>query len=272
MNRLDNKIAVVTGGTQGLGAAIARRFAEAGVAGLVTCGRNAGKGETVAAELADTFGIPVHFVAADLAVVEDCRNVIAAADAAFGRLDVLVNAAGVTDRGDLIHTSPELFDRMMAVNVRAPFFLMQDAAKIMIREGTEGAMVNIGSTSAMAGQPFIAAYCTSKGALATLTRNTGFALLRNRIRVNQLNIGWMASEGEDRIQREYHQADDDWLAKAAAEQPFGRLLAPEEVARAVTFLASDDAGMMTGSVVHFDQSVWGAYPFAPPTPPEPMTL
>lgn len=272
MNRLEGKIAVVTGGTQGLGAAIARCFAEAGAGGLVTCGRSTAKGEAVAADIAGPSGIPVQFVTADLASVPDCRAVIAEADRRFGRVDILVNAAGLTDRGTILDTSPELFDRMFAVNVRGPFFLMQEAAKVMIREGVEGAMVNIGSTSALAGQPFIAPYCASKGALATLTRNTAFALMRNRIRVNQLNIGWMASDGEDRIQREYHGADENWLDEAAAGQPFGRLLDPAEVARAVAFLASADAGMMTGSVVNFDQSVWGAYPFGPPTPEAPMAL
>ncbi|MGF1563088.1 MAG: SDR family oxidoreductase [Geminicoccaceae bacterium] len=272
MNRLDDKIAIVTGGTQGLGAAIARRFADAGAAAIVTCGRNAQKGDAVAAAITDATSVPVHCVPADLGKVEECRQVVAEADRRYGRVDILVNAAGVTDRGTILDTSPELFDAMFAVNVRGPFFLMQDVAKIMIREGIAGAMVNIGSASALAGQPFIAAYCASKGALATLTRNTAFSLMRNRIRVNQLNIGWMASDGEDRIQREYHGADPDWLDKAAAEQPFGRLLAPEEVARAVAYLASEDAGMMTGTVAHFDQSVWGAYPFAPPTPPEPMAL
>lgn len=270
MNRLDGKIAVVTGGTQGLGAAIARRFADAGVAGLLICGRNTTKGRAVAEEVSGNANIPVEFVAADLAEVEPCREVIRAADKAFGRIDILVNAAALTDRGNLLNTSQDLFDRMFAINVRAPFFLMQEAVKVMIREKTEGSIVNIGSTSERAGQPFIAAYCASKGALATLTRNTGYALLRNRIRVNQLDIGWMASDGEDRIQREFHGAAPDWLAQAAAEQPFGRLLAPEEVARAVAFLASSDSGMMTGSVIHFDQSVWGAYDGGPPKPVAPL--
>nr|MBA3326055.1 SDR family oxidoreductase [Paracoccaceae bacterium] len=266
MNRLDGRFAVVTGGSQGLGAAIARRFAEAGCAGIVTCGRNAAKGAAVAEAITRDTGVPVHFVVADLAAIADCRAVIAAADTAFGRLDLLVNAAGVTDRGTLIDTSEALFDRIVAVNLRAPFFLMQDAVRIMIRDGTEGAIVNIGSTSARAGQPFIAAYCASKGGLATLTRNAGFALLRNRIRVNQLDIGWMASDGEDRIQREHHGASDDWLAEASASQPFGRLVLPEEVARAAAFLASGDSGLMTGAVIQFDQSVWGGYAAAPPTP------
>lgn len=271
MNRMDGKIAVVTGGTQGLGAAIARRLAEAGCAAIVTCGRNAAKGEAVAAAITEATGVPVTFVAADLASVDDCRRVIAETDSAHGRIDTLVNAAGMTDRGNLLNTTPELYDRMMAINTRAPFFLMQETVKVMIRERIEGTIVNIGSTSAHAGQPFIAPYCMSKGALATLTRNSGFALMRNRIRVNQLNIGWMASDGEDRIQREYHGAEPGWQEKAGAAMPFGRLLDPAEVARAVNFLASEDSGMMTGAVVHFDQSVYGGYEAAPPVPSEPLT-
>ncbi len=130
---------------------------------------------------------------------------------------------------------------MFAVNVRAPFFLMQEAIEVMRREGTEGTIVNIGSMSAKAGQPFIAAYCASKGALETLTKNTAYAVLRNRIRVNGLNLGWMASEGEDRIQREFHGAASDWLEKAAASQPFGRLVDPAEVARACAYLSSAES-------------------------------
>ena len=272
MNRLDGKFAVVTGGTQGLGAAIARTFADAGTGGLVTCGRSSDKGQAIAEAIQNETDCPVHFVEADLGIVADCRAVIDAADKHFGRVDILVNAAGLTDRGDILNTSEELFDRMFAVNTRGPYFLMQDAIKIMLREKTEGAIVNIGSTSALAGQPFISAYCASKGALATLTRNTAFSVMRNKIRVNQLNIGWMASDGEHRVQTRFHGAPENWLDEAAAQQPFERLLAPEEVARAVTFLASDDAGLMTGSVVNFDQSVWGAYSFGPPTPESAMSL
>jgi NAD(P)-dependent dehydrogenase (short-subunit alcohol dehydrogenase family) len=175
----------------------------------------------------------------------------------------LVNAAGITDRGNILDTSPELFDKLFAVNVRAPFFLMQEVVKVMREKDIQGSIVNIGSMSAMAGQPFLAAYCASKGALATLTKNTAYALLRNRIRVNGLNIGWMASDGEDQIQRDFHHADDDWLAQAAAQQPFGRLIDPKEVARSVAYLCSDESGLMTGSVIEFDQSVWGAYDGSP---------
>jgi NAD(P)-dependent dehydrogenase (short-subunit alcohol dehydrogenase family) len=259
---LQGKVAVVTGGTQGLGAAIAHVLAERGATGVVICGRNAAHGQAQAAAL-QALGTQAVYVQADLEQVELCRKVVQQADATFGRVDILVNAAALTDRGTILDTDPALFDRMFAVNVRAPFFLMQEAILVMRREGIEGSIVNIGSMSAMAGQPFIAAYCASKGALATLTRNTAYGLLRNRIRVNGLNIGWMASEGEDRIQREFHHADANWLEKAAAAQPNGRLVDPREVARAVAFLCSAESGLMTGSVIEYDQSVWGGFDGAP---------
>ncbi|WP_227245872.1 SDR family oxidoreductase [Paraburkholderia caribensis] len=272
MAQFDSKVAIVTGGSQGLGAAIAALFVERGARGVVICGRVKEKGEAKARELnrmGETHGAKVVFVQADLANADDCRKVVAAADQHFGRVDVLVNAAALTDRGTILDTDPALFDRMFATNVRAPFFLMQETIRVMLRERIEGAIVNIGSMSAMAGQPFISAYCASKAALATLTQNTAYALLRNRIRVNGLNLGWMASDGEDRIQREFHGAADDWLARAAAAQPFGRLIDPAEAARAVAFLASSESGLMTGSIVNFDQSIWGAYEDAP-HPAEPM--
>ncbi len=250
---LAGKVAIVTGSTQGLGEAIARLFAERGAAGVVVCGRQAARGEAVAASLPNA-----RFVQADFSRVADCRRVVAEADAAFGRVDVLVNAAAITDRGTILDTSEELFDTMFAINVRGPFFLMQEAAKLMRRGEQGGAIVNIGSMSAHGGQSFITAYCASKGALATLTKNVAFSLMPDRIRVNQLNIGWMDSPGEASIQSRYHDAPPDWLAKAEAKQPFGRLIKPAEVARAAAYLASDESGLMTGSVIDFDQQVVGA--------------
>jgi len=263
MRQLEGKIAVITGGTQGLGAAIARLFGDRGASGIVICGRSREKGVAKAREIQDATGAKVVFVAADLGKVEDCRAVIARAEDEFGRIDALVNAAASTDRGTIIDTSPELFDMIFTVNVRGPFFLMQDTIRLMRREKIAGTIVNICSMSGKAGQPFIAAYCASKGALATLTQNTAYAVLRNRIRVNGLNIGWMATEGEDRIQVQYHGANSNWLIEAAAAQPFGRLIDPNEVARAVAFLSSDESGLMTGSMVNYDQSIWGAYDASP---------
>jgi len=162
MTHMKGKIAVVTGGTQGLGATIADLFAKRGASGIVICGRSREKGEAKARAIQEETGASVVFVAADLNQVDDCRAVIAKADAEFGRVDALVNAAAITDRGTIIDTSPELFDTMFAVNVRAPFFLMQDTIKLMRRDHVEGTIVNICSMSAKAGQPFISAYCASK--------------------------------------------------------------------------------------------------------------
>lgn len=265
MPRIDGKIAVVTGGTQGLGAAIARRFAEAGAAGIAIVGRGREKGLAVAADITGGTGVPVQMVEADLADIDAVQSIVPQADNRFGRVDILVNAAGLTDRGNMLNTTPALFDRMIAVNARAPFFLIQDAIKVMDREGIEGRIVNIGSTSSRAGQPFLAPYATSKGALSSITRHAGYALMRNRIHVNQLDIGWMASDHERKIQLE-ESGDPEWESKARAVLPFGRLLDPDEVARAVLWLSSEDSGMMTGAVIHYDQSVWGGYDGQAPAP------
>ncbi len=230
------------------------------------CGRNAGNGEKVKAAL-EKKGVKTIFVKADLSKLKDSRAVVAAADKIFGRADVLVNVAGMTDRGTIWDTSPELFDTMFAINVRAPFFLMQDAAKLMKREKTEGTMINIISMSGHGGQTFITAYCASKGALITLTKNVAFSLMRHRIRVNGLCIGWTDTPGEDRIMKTYHNAQDGWLGEAEKKLPFGRLLKVDEISRAVAYLATEESGLMTGSIIDFDQQVLGCAESAPQPPP-----
>jgi NAD(P)-dependent dehydrogenase (short-subunit alcohol dehydrogenase family) len=254
---LAGKVAVITGGSQGLGEAIARLFATRGAAGLVICGRNKVNGERVAAEITAS-GCPTHFVRADLGKVADCRQVVAEADTRFRRVDVLVNAAGLTDRGDIFDTTEERYNEIFDVNVRAPFFLIQESVLLMRREKIAGSIINIQSMSGHGGQPFIAAYCASKGALGALTKNVANALLRYRIRVNGLNIGWMATPGEDRIMKTYHGAKDGWLDEAVKSRPFGRLIDPGEVARACAYLGSDESGLITGSNIDFDQTVAGA--------------
>jgi NAD(P)-dependent dehydrogenase (short-subunit alcohol dehydrogenase family) len=253
---LNGKVAVVTGGSQGLGEAVARLFAERGAAGIVICGRNGANGERVAEEISAT-GCPTHFVKADLAKVADGKRVIAEADRLFHRVGVLVNAAASTDRGNIFDTTEERYNEIFDINVRAPFFLIQGAVTIMRREKIQGSIVNIQSMSAHGGQPFISAYCASKGALATLTRNVAHSLLKFRIRVNGLNIGWMSTPGEDRIQKAYHGAKDGWLEEKVKDRPFGRLIDPKEVARACAYLASSESGLMTGANIDFDQMVVG---------------
>jgi NAD(P)-dependent dehydrogenase (short-subunit alcohol dehydrogenase family) len=251
------RVAVVTGSTQGLGEAIARELlAEKMIGGLVLCGRNAANGRRLSAEFGAR-GCKTEFVTADLARVEDCGHVIEAARRVFGRIDYLVNSAATSERGMILDSTPELFDRIFALNVRAPFFLMQGALRLMIEKKSAGSIVNIISMSSHGGQPFLCPYSASKGALLTLTRNVARSVAKNRIRVNGLNLGWMDTPGEDAIQKRFHRATDDWLEKAESTQPFGRLIKPDEAARAVTFLLSERSGLMTGSIVDFDQTILG---------------
>ncbi len=254
----EGKVAVVTGGTQGLGENVALQIARRGASGIVITGRSQERGERVSSALRELGAKPV-FVSVDLADVDAPFEVIRAADEAFGRVDVLANCAANPERDTIWDSTPEFFDRMLAVNARAPYFLIQGAAKIMRREEIRGTIVNVISISSHGGQPYISAYCASKGALATMTRNVAHALSPHRIRVNGLNPGWMATPGEDQTQRAFHGAGDGWLKKAAENQPFGRLIDPEEAARAVVFLASEESGLMTGAVVDYDQQVIGAY-------------
>ncbi len=248
------KVAVITGATQGLGETTAHQMAALGAAGIVVVGRSAERGEAVASSLP----CEAVFVPADLADADAPAAVMAAADAAFGRVDVLVNGAALTVRGSVWDTDAALWDQMLHINTRAPGLLITEAAKIMAREGIAGSIVNIGSVAAHGGQDFLYPYATSKAALQALTRNAAYSLMRRRIRVNLIQPGWMSTPGEDAIQREFHDASDGWLDQAAAGRPFGRLIDPAELARTICFLASDASGLMTGAIIDFDQSVAGA--------------
>lgn len=263
----EGKFAIITGSTQGLGEGTARLFSQRGAAGILVTGRSAERGNAVADSLrAD--GCDARFVESNLGEVESCRAILAAAEEAWGRVHVLVNAAALTERGSILNTTPDLFDRMMAVNVRAPFFLMQGALQIMKRERIQGAIVNVTSVAAHGSEPHLSPYAASKGALVVLTKNAAYAVMRDRIRVNAINFGWMDTPGEDVIQRRFHSDGKDWLADAENEQPFGRLIKVDEAARAIAYLASDESGLLTGDVMEFDQSVvgGGAGPQPPRTP------
>lgn len=251
------KIAVVTGAAQGIGEATARLLAERGAAGLVLVDRRAEQGEAVARSL-NAAGTKAIFVEADLADPEAVARVIPTADKAFGRVDILANIAGLTDRGTILDTDLALYDKMFAINVRAPFFLMQDAIKVMQRERTEGTIVNILSVNAYIGSPNLAAYSASKGALMTLTKNTANAVNMLRIRVNGIILGWADTPGEHETLKKFHDAADDWLQQAEPTRPFGKLIKPEDVARLVAFLGGPESAPMTGSCVEYEQTVVGA--------------
>jgi NAD(P)-dependent dehydrogenase (short-subunit alcohol dehydrogenase family) len=265
-SRLDGKVVVITGATQGLGEAAARLAAERGAAGVVVVGRDEGRGNSVSDSLSHM--TDALFVPVDLGDPDCAERVFGAVDERFGVVHGLVNAAAETDRASVWDVTPELFDRLLAVNVRAPMLLLQAAARIMRREGVGGSVVNIGSVSGYGGNVFLLPYGISKGALHAFTRNTAYSLMRDRIRVNLLNLGWMDTPAEDGIQKRYHGASDTWLAEAEAEQPLGRLIKTDEVARTICFLLSDESGLMTGANIDFDQSVRGSGHVPKPAPDE----
>ncbi|TGV79427.1 SDR family NAD(P)-dependent oxidoreductase, partial [Mesorhizobium sp. M00.F.Ca.ET.158.01.1.1] len=169
--------------------------ARSGAAGLLVTGREKTRGDAVAAELS-RLGTPTLFVAADLGDPETPALLAQACIERFGRIDGLVNAAGLTDRASFLDASPEDWAALFAVNARAPFFLMQAAIADMRKRGQGGAIVNILSINAHCGSPELAVYSATKGALATLTKNAANAHRFDRIRVNGINVGWTDTPAE----------------------------------------------------------------------------
>jgi NAD(P)-dependent dehydrogenase (short-subunit alcohol dehydrogenase family) len=254
---MHGKVLLLSGASRGVGECVARLAVERGAAGLALVGRDTKTGEALAKELT-SLGTKTIFISADLAKPDEPARIVDIVDKTFGVVHGLLNSAAETSRGSVWNTTPDMFDMMMSVNVRAPFMLIQGCAKIMKREGVAGAVVNIGSVTGYGGDVNLTHYAISKGALHTLTRNCAYSLMRDRIRVNLLNPGWMDTPTEDATQRKWHNAQDGWLQKAESEQPLGRLIKPDELARTIMFLLSDESGLMTGAVIDFDQSVVGA--------------
>ena len=254
-NLLTGKVLLISGGTQGLGAGVARAAAREG-ATLVLAGRNAEHGEKVAAELQST-GADALFVRTDISDVPQAQAAVAATIERHGRIDGLVNAAGLTTRGTILDTTPELFDQHIAVNLRGPFFLMQAAIADMKHRGEPGSIVNVLSIDSHGGQAILAPYVAAKAGLAGLTKNAAHAHRWDRIRINGLNIGWSATDGENITQQRMHGAGPDWQEQAAAILPMGKLGQVDEIADFVVFLLSDRSGVVTGSVIDWDQNVIG---------------
>jgi NAD(P)-dependent dehydrogenase (short-subunit alcohol dehydrogenase family) len=255
MRFLENKVILISGATQGVGAGVARAGAREGAVVAIT-GRRPDAGEALATSLR-TAGATAMFVPTDVADVAQAQNAVAAVVDAYGRVDCLVNSAGLTARGSLVDTTQELFDAHIAINLRGPFFTMQAVVRDMLTRKSPGTVVNIISSSEHGGQSYLAPYVAAKAGLAGLTRNAAHAHRWDRIRINGLNIGWTETEGEDATQRAFHAADDTWQQQAAAGLPMGKLGQVDEIADFVVFLLSDRSGVVTGSVIDWDQNVLG---------------
>lgn len=254
---LTGRVALVTGSTSGIGKGIALQLAALGAA-VVVNGRSAARGAEVV-ETIRSAGGRAAFEAADLTDAAQCAALVERAVGHFGQLDILVNNAADTSRGDVRSTTIGEWDRIHAINLRAPFFLMQAAVPHLERRGG-GAILNIGSVNAYIGEPKLTAYSSAKGGLMTLTKNAAAQLNAVRIRVNQINVGWTLTEGEERVKREQEGKGDEWIDEAIATRPFGRMLLPADIAYAVAYYVSGAGACVTGSVMDLEQYPVGAPP------------
>jgi 3-oxoacyl-[acyl-carrier protein] reductase len=240
--RLKDRVAIVTGGGSGFGAAICRRFVEEGAKVVVVDCRREG-GDAVARETGAVF------VEADVASEADTRRMIATAVERFGRLDILVNNAGAPQAPTPITDTDEHdFDRLMAVNAKAIALAAKHAVPILRRQGG-GVILNTVSVAAIRPRPNLAAYNASKGAALVLSKSLAIELAPDRIRVNAVCPG----PGDTPMLATFVGGESDAHRAAFLQSiPLGRLCAPADVASTMVFLASDKASFITGAVIEVD--------------------
>ncbi len=250
--RLANKVVIITGATSGIGKATARLFSAEGAA-LVVTGRRADLGAQLATEL-DSAAARCIFVQADHTSLADCQRVVDETLRQLGRVDILFNNAGIVTSGTAETTTDEVWNETLAINVTAAWHMCKLVIPHMKREGG-GVIVNNGSDWSVVADRDAFPYIVSKGAIAMLTKAAAMDFARDNIRVNAVCPGdtlverWLESgyfKGSDPVTRE------EAMKESAAYLPLGRFAQPEEIARAVLFLASDDSSFVTGHLLLVD--------------------
>jgi NAD(P)-dependent dehydrogenase (short-subunit alcohol dehydrogenase family) len=250
--RVDDKVLLVTGAAQGLGRAVALEAVRSGAAAVILTDRKTERGAEVVSEILK-LGAKAAFIAADLEEQDAPEKIISAAVDKFGRLDGLVNAAGLSDRGAVANADTALFDRLFAVNTRAPMFLMQGLIRHLKGRKAPGSIVNISSFQAHGASINLAVYGATKAAMSLLTKNAAFAHREDRIRVSGIHLGWADTPGEREMQAVKLGKGESWLAEAESRMPWGRLIQSEDVARLTLFLLSDISIPMTGALIDQEQ-------------------
>jgi 3-oxoacyl-[acyl-carrier protein] reductase len=241
MGRLKSKVAVVTGASKGIGAGIAKGLAAEGAAVVVNYASSKEGAEKVVSDIKASGGKAIA-VQGDVAKAQDVERLFAETKKAFGRLDVLVNNAGVYEFAPIGDVTEQQFHRLFDTNVLGPLLATREAAKYL---GEGGSVINVGSVAATAGPPASAVYSATKGALDSMTRALANELGPKKIRVNSINPGPVETEGT----RSSGVVGSDFLKGAIAQTPLGRIGRPEDVAPIAVFLASDEAGWLTGQTL-----------------------
>jgi NAD(P)-dependent dehydrogenase (short-subunit alcohol dehydrogenase family) len=248
--RLDGKVAVITGGARGIGAAIARRLASEGAVCVI-----ADTLEERARELAGQLG-GAHAVACDVTRQEDIDRLVATAVERAGGIDILVNNAAVFDMAPVLEQTRESWDRQFDINVKGLFFTLQACAARMALQGRGGKIVNLASQAGRRGEALVAAYCATKAAVISITQSAALGLTKHRINVNALAPGiietdmWVVVDG---LFAKYQDLPvGEPKRRAVAAIPWGRIGEPEDVARAALFLVSPDADYITGQTLNVD--------------------
>ena len=249
------RVALITGGAQGIGAGVAARLLDEDFAVLLI-DRNPQRLERKAAALSKR-GL-VEILVADLRDDATPQRAVQLAQEKFGRLDVLVNAAGDVSRGSIEDTSLETYQRLFDVNVKAPLFMMQEAAKLM-KAHKAGTIINVASMIALGGPPHLATYGASKAALVQLTKHAAHIWAWEGIRAFCINLGWAFTEGEQHTQTMVHDMPENWSDIIGAQTPAGRLILPSDIADLVAYLISPSAQMMNGAVIDFEQVPAGQF-------------
>jgi len=242
--KLAGKVAVVTGGASGIGRASALLLASEGASVIVADIDKAGGRDTV--QTIQERGGEAIFVRTDVTVAADVERMIAAAVETYGRLDVLFNNAGIAHRAPVDECTEEDWDRVMAINLKGVFLGSRYAVPVMKRQGG-GSIINTASGAGLVGTVRSPAYCASKGGVVLLTKQMALDFAQDNIRVNAICPGAVDTPLMDLILREISDDLDEARRIYEGRLPRGRMLAPEEVAHAVLYLASDESGFMTGN-------------------------